>query len=165
MFRAPAENKSSTAAHVMNSLLEAHQPEQILMVDLHGFSVEKAKKAVIARIKDAPLLGQQKIRFVTGRGNHVNAQGERGTLYKNFKEWLKEVEGGISHIQEFDGYYEIDVKSDMPIRDPFRAFLNNGVKEYLKDNFETIKANSEKGDTDDLLPLAICYDNGLGTEP
>lgn len=60
-------------------------------IDLHGLSVEQAKNTVISSIKQihGGKIGSSVV-FITGRGKHVNAKGERGTLFKEFPSWLKD---------------------------------------------------------------------------
>ncbi len=143
------------------SLLDPHKT---LMIDLHGFSPEQAQQQVTKYVKEAPSSGWNKIRFVTGRGNHVNASGDRGTLYKSFKDWLLDVQGNIAKIDQYDGYYEVDIKNEMPFRSPFMAFINKSVEDSLKTNIAKIKAGEAKDKTEDRIALAICYDKGIGVE-
>ncbi len=161
---APKTSTASTATVATNPPHKTLEQNQTMMIDLHGLSVERAQRRVTQYIKHAPSAGWNKIRFVTGRGNHVNARGERGTLYKSFKEWLQAVPGNIAKIEQFDGYYEVDIKDNIPIRNPFMAFLDKSVEQSLKENIDEIKKEAEKSNVDNMTALALCYDKGIGVK-
>lgn len=134
------------------------------MTDLHGYSEKEAMKTVIATIKTAPTLGVSKLRFVTGRGNHINSKGERGTLYKNFKNWLTDLQtnASVEKVEQHDGFYEVEIKRDVPILNPFQAFISEQIKKMLADDIDAIKAGAAAGNFENLMQLAICYEQGIG---
>ena len=105
--RPPSQAFATAIENQASSLGSLHQTASI---DLHGSSVEKARTTVLAKIKEAPEKKWDKIRFITGRGNHVNALGQRGTIYKKFEEWLQESNHAIKKVDKFDGYYEISFR-------------------------------------------------------
>lgn len=135
---------------------------QEAMIDLHGMSVAQAQAAIKTYVKSASTNGWNKINFVTGRGNHVNAKGNRGTLYHNFQEWIKEVNENFTSVQQFNGFYEVRIKETIPMQNPFEIFFNDAFKKYLTDNIEKIKLGAKNNNHDDMLALAFCYDNKLG---
>jgi hypothetical protein len=108
------------------------QPHQTVMVDLHGMSAESAQELVAHHVGQAHVRGWNKIRFVTGRGNHVNARGERGTLYKSFKDWLGNLQDKVVKIDQYDGYYEVDIKDGIAVRNPFSALMNEQLRKRQK---------------------------------
>lgn len=62
-----------------------------IRIDLHGKSIEEAKKSVIDLIYRCHASKEAtSIHFICGHGKHKNSKGDRGTLFKNFPEWLKE---------------------------------------------------------------------------
>src|SRR5579871_366843 len=144
-----------------NFLQEFSRPHQTTMIDLHGLSVAQAQSHVTHHINQASISGYDKIRFVTGRGNHINARGERGTLYNNFKDWIKAVRGNIENIEQYDGYYEIDMKNETAVRNPFMAFMSEAVKHSIQQNIDEIKNLASQGHVEYMTALASCYDAGI----
>jgi hypothetical protein len=62
-----------------------------IRIDLHGKSVEDARKTVIDLIQKCHASREMtSIHFITGHGKHKNSKGKHGTILKNFSEWLKE---------------------------------------------------------------------------
>lgn len=87
-----------------------------IMIDLHGLSVADAEKTVRYWLAKATQESYHKARFVTGRGNHVNKQGLRGTLYNSFLQWVEQssYKDNIKDCQQYDGYFDIIFKSSKP---------------------------------------------------
>ncbi len=82
------------------------------MYDLHGLSEEQAKAWVVQAIRQASADHVKKIRFITGRGKHVNSKGERGTLFKKLPEWIKEFDyAELAEINPDLGLYDVNIKS------------------------------------------------------
>lgn len=157
-----ASSSSTTLAMALANRLALQAPTQTAMVDLHGLSEAQAKSTINAAIENARLLGWNDIRIVTGRGNHVNAKGQRGTLYNNFQEWIKEVSDNLDSVQQFDGYYEVTIKDNMSFHNPLQTLLNDNIKEFLTKNIAVIIKQAESNEFDDLHALAICCDNAYG---
>lgn len=120
---------------------------QHVMIDLHGFSEQRSKEIVLYWMSHARRYHLNKIRFVTGRGNHVNSRGERGTLYKNFYGWIedsshKEI---IDSCEKHDGYFEVHLKPNC-----YRTVLEDFTEEFSRAmfvaNLEKIKARADEGD-------------------
>jgi hypothetical protein len=76
-------------------------------VDLHYLTRESAKSLVIETIYDCHSRKIPCVKFITGRGNHINATGERGVLYETFPSWMAdtEIKHLIEHSKKYDGYY------------------------------------------------------------
>jgi TPR repeat protein len=158
-----SSSSSSTSLEMaFANQLALQAPTQTAMVDLHGLSEVQAKSAVNAVIENARSFGWNDIRIVTGRGNHVNAKGKRGTLYNNFKEWIKEVSSELTDVQQFDGYYEVTIKENMSICNPLQTLLNDNIKKFLTKNIAAIIEQAKSKKFDDLHALAICLDNAYG---
>ncbi|GBC01749.1 hypothetical protein RclHR1_04310010 [Rhizophagus clarus] len=94
----------------------------IYTVDLHYRNLESAKKLVVETIQEIYNTEISRIRFITGRGNHVNSNGERAILFKNFPSWMTDV--SISHLiesyEQGNGNYLVILKSchnDVPTVD------------------------------------------------
>lgn len=157
-----ARTNISTASQLFPPL--PAQPHQTVMVDLHGKSAERAQELVTHHVGQAHVRGWNKIRFVTGRGNHVNARGERGTLYKSFKDWLGNLQDKIVKIDQYDGYYEVDIKDGIAVRNPFSALMDECVKDMLIKDIEAIKKAAEKNEVQAMIALACCFDQGIGVK-
>src|SRR4051795_9942071 len=71
---------------------------KIPTVDLHDYNFKSAKNVVIETIQKFHSTDISRIRFITGRGNHTNSNGERAILYKNFPKWLSDIT--IDHLIE-----------------------------------------------------------------
>jgi len=83
------------------------------LLDLHGMSLEAAEQTVTSYILfRASRRKIQKVRIVTGRGNHLNARGNRGVIYQNFESWLTkpQLTDRIHNITKGDGYYILELK-------------------------------------------------------
>ena len=132
-------------------------------IDLHSLSEEQAKKSVASTLQHASYETKiDKIRFVTGRGNHKNARGERGTLYEKFPDWLRDAKNQQLEVHQFDGFYEVDIRNNTFIRDPLQALCTEGIKLLLIKELPNIKKGAEANREDDLLALAFCYQRGVG---
>lgn len=159
------ENQSTSKIKLVTPFLPTMGDQsKIMSIDLHGCGEKEVRDCIQRTIKNAPGDGIEKIRFITGRGNHVNAKGQRGTLYKNFRSWVMDVENHGCEIQQFDGFYEISMRENIPVRNPLQAFLNDQVKHFLVQDIANIVRGAQQGNKDDLLALATCYQHGLGVE-
>src|SRR5436190_2101140 len=81
--------------------------ETFKQVDLHYYQREPAKRLVIRTIKESHYQGISCIKFITGRGNHINATGGRAVLFENFPYWLSDakIKHLIQNYVRYDGYY------------------------------------------------------------
>jgi hypothetical protein len=85
----------------------SYYPLKDVEVDLHYRTREDAKRIVIETIKDCHSRQISCVKFITGRGNHINSTGGRGVLYETFPSWMidTKIKHLIEHSQRFDGYY------------------------------------------------------------
>jgi TPR repeat protein len=172
MFSSSSTSSSSANeenTQFANFIAQVQPKGQVILVDMHGSGVNQAKATVQHYIKLAPVMGYETIRFVTGRGNHVHANGESGILYKSFNEWLTEIDTSSINVETFDGYYEVEFKntaSQTNFITPLDAFFNKNLETYLKENFPLVKAKAEAPDADraDKIALALCYEKGIGVK-
>ncbi|CAB4418484.1 unnamed protein product [Rhizophagus irregularis] len=77
------------------------------VVDLHYLTREHARLIVIQKIRDCHSRCIPCVKFITGRGNHINATGERGALYEEFPSWMldSEIERLVQDYDPCNGYY------------------------------------------------------------
>jgi TPR repeat protein len=158
----PRQSLPDLSTVIANHVATTGPLHQTASIDLHGLSVEKARATVITQIKLAPEKRWDKIRFITGRGNHVNAKGNRGTIYKSFQEWLQVVNNAPLTVEQFDGFYEISFVNENTIYNPLEALFNQEIHHYLSSEIESIKTAAAKKDFDAMMALALCYDKGIG---
>ncbi|RGB31526.1 hypothetical protein C1646_817269 [Rhizophagus diaphanus] len=104
-------------------------------VDLHNFQCETAKRLVINTIKESYYKNISIIKFITGRGNHINSIEEKGVLYEVFPSWMSdnEIKHLIEHCKKYDEYYLVylDFKRIYPIINYVLDFI-----EFLIDDFD-----------------------------
>ena len=151
------KNPNFNASNLVNN------SKQQSMVDLHGLSVERAKASVNWHLNVSEQTHTQSIRFVTGRGNHINSKGERGTLQREFFNWLSEENlKKIASIKKYDGFYEINMQSSQKYS--FENFIEHVGQNWLKHNKDSIKHQAENGDAYYENLLGRCYEYGIGYE-
>lgn len=152
--------KSPTSAS--STVIPPHNRNLQSMVDLHGLSPDRAERRVNWHLNIADQAGTNTVRFVTGRGNHINSKGERGTLFREFPNWLSEENRKkISSIKKYDGYYEIKIKPAKP--NLFNAMED--VSEYLlASKIQLVKQYAEENDAFYQYLLGHCYQFGIGLE-
>jgi hypothetical protein len=125
--------------------------EQHSMVDLHGLSTSHAFNEVIKNIHYAPGRNISRIRFVTGRGNHINKTGEQGLLYKQFENWLKTVEGKIHRTTKHNGFYEVFLKSGQENEiSPLKVF-NQWMIAWIIENLENIQLGAQNNESESAI--------------
>lgn len=132
-----------------------------LMVDLHGSSVEEAENTVLHWLAKYNSTGIRKIRFVTGRGNHINSKGKRGTLYNDFPKWLERsaCKDSIASWQQHDGYYEVIFK---PRVEPSQTeqFFDAITKHMVVATLPQLKTSAENGEVDAQILYAQLLEKG-----
>ena len=134
-----------------------------MMVDLHGLSPEQAKSSVNRYLSLAVESNITEFRFVTGRGNHINSQGKRGTLYQEFSTWIAEENlSKIAIIHKGDGYYEVHMKPVIKKQGVISHFFETLATQVASSQIEDIKKQAELGDDDFQLILGFCYQSGMG---
>ncbi|PJD93302.1 MAG: hypothetical protein CK424_02630 [Legionella sp.] len=138
--------------------------ENIRMVDLHGASPEHSQHLVNSYLRGAEQTNTYQFRFVTGRGNHINNKGERGTLFREFPNWLSEDNlEKIESMKKGNGYYEIDIKRPQDTNS-FHSTIEKLSHEWLVENIKTIMEGATKNDKFDQHLLGHCYQFGIGIE-
>lgn len=110
------------------------------MYDLHGHSEEQAKALVVQAIRQANADHVKRIRFITGRGKHVNSKGERGTLFKKLPEWINEFDYADFVVVDADlGLYDVNIKSSKLVQSEEEKKLNAMLADADKKISETIE--------------------------
>lgn len=145
--------------------LSAHHINQSTMIDLHGSSIEESKIAVNRYLSLAEERNITEFRFVTGRGNHQNSDGERGKLYREFLDWISEEnQKKIASIEKGDGYYQVKMKPVLKktIKDIGRALMDEFHNDTLAERIDEIKKTAEKGDAQFQYLLGRCYQYEIG---
>lgn len=138
--------------------------ENIRMVDLHGASPENSQHLVNFYLRGAEQANTYQFRFVTGRGNHVNSRGERGTLFREFPNWFSEDNlEKIESMKKGNGFYEIQIKR---AQDPnsFNSMIQKLSYEWLATNIKTVMEGATKNDEFDQYLLGHCYQFGIGVK-
>lgn len=145
-----ASPETSSVPAVEAAAMTPHSGNE-LVIDLHSFSMEKARLCVLHALATAQNI--TRIRIITGRGNHINAMGERGVLYKSLRSWLTEssYQDRIAKIFTGDGYYEIYLKSTS-------AQPNPQLEHVFRDLFPplaTMQVDADQGNVRAQLLYAI----------
>ena len=136
----------------------------VRMVDLHGASPEHAQRRVNRYLREAEQANTYQFRFVTGRGNHVNSRGERGTLFRDFPNWFSEENlEKIESMKKGNGYYEIDIKRPQA-PNSFNSMIEKLGHDWLVKNIKTVMDGAAKNDAFDLYLLGHCHQFGIGVE-
>jgi len=131
------------------------------MVDLHGLSPDRSKELVNWHLQTAQETNTKSIRFVTGRGNHINQRGERGTLYRNFLNWLTEEHLNIiKSVNKGDGFYDVNIKPRFMKK---QFAISNLTEQWLQENFGSIQTEALQGGHNCQFLLAHCHQYGIGT--
>ncbi len=130
-------------------------------VDLHGLSEESAREQVNWHLNVAEQTNTDSFRFITGRGNHVNKRGERGTLLREFPTWLSEEHlGKIDSIKKHVGYYEITMKPTAT-KPALEIQAEQLSLHWLTQNLATVQALANKNDAYYQYLLGHCYHHGM----
>jgi hypothetical protein len=126
----------------MNDLIKINKKtgkKYVPCYDLHGYTTKEAYIKVKEVILECFKLKINSINFVTGRGNHPNVNGERGVLFKKFKEWLGDDEI-INLVKNYiigDGSYKVYLYKK-------KRKINKKMKTIKKDiKNESIKRNND----------------------
>lgn len=152
----------------MKSTKPSHQTarlnQQIInqsTVDLHGLSVESAREQVNRHLNVAEQTNTHSFRFITGRGNHVNNRGERGTLLREFPNWLSEEHlGKIASIKKHIGHYEIIMKPTAT-KLTLETLIEQLSLHWLTENLTTVQELANKNDAYYQYLLGHCYHQGM----
>lgn len=138
--------------------------ENIRLVDLHGASPESSQRLVNSYLRGAEQANTYQFRFVTGRGNHVNSKGERGTLFREFPNWFSETNlEKIESMKKGNGYYEVKIKRSQD-SSSFSSIIKKLSHEWLVENIRTVMEGAAKNDNFDQYLLGHCYQFGIGVD-
>ncbi|CAG8443164.1 12262_t:CDS:2 [Funneliformis mosseae] len=116
-------------------------------VDLHMYKFKSAKDLVINTIKNSYSAEVSSIRFITGRGNHVNSNGERGVLFQSFPTMISS--GGVSRL----------IKSYIKHDGSFTVLLKS-PNELTSHDLDTIKQAASNDDVEAQFTLGLMYIDG-----
>lgn len=134
-----------------------------LMYDLHGLSEAQAEALVERAIRETHSSDTSYLRFITGRGNHLNSKGQRGTLFSNFPNWVQSSSFAdkIDRVVALDGHYEVFVKPTLIMpKDQAEQALDN----LLKENKEAIQHFAKLGDLHSMCLMAQLLEEGKYVE-
>lgn len=164
----PSVSKRRHPTETAVSINASYAP-QIMMIDLHGLSEEEAKRKVVKYLSQADF--HQKIfRIVTGRGNHSNNRGEKGTLYKKLPSWISssELKDKIETVTPENGYYTVILKSEETLESTYRQFLSHPAlqpfRAEMNINFEEKRTLARQGEANAQYFLGACYEKGFHVE-
>lgn len=186
--QAQVQQQTAQEARGLMKSLFSPKPVGITLLDLHGLSEADAKETTIKHLRLAS--ANSRHRIVTGRGNHVNAKGKRGTLYNRFPSWVSEIDDRIETVEQHDGYYEVTIKSlelgpvvsslsSLPLADIQQGadegdaesqwllfchyeYGHQGSDRNEQLAFRWCKAAADQGHPDAMGTLGICYYLGKG---
>lgn len=132
-----------------------------LMYDLHGMSENQAAGLVERVIRETSASISVRIRFVTGRGNHVNSKGQRGTLFTQFPEWLKQTPYAdrIEKVSTFDGHYEVSIKPTL-LDNSFQAKVKQFNKKFYADHIDNIRGDADRGNPEAMVLYGQLIESG-----
>lgn len=134
--------------------------EKKLMIDLHGKSVQEAKKILAERFTIIESTQITEFYIITGKGNHINADGSRGVLRKILPKLLKPYSQHISEVNAEMGAYKIILKKHHE-RNPLTQILDRLFDEKEQAKYlEGLKEKAEKNDINALITLAIMHWSG-----
>ncbi|CAG8541026.1 15889_t:CDS:2 [Funneliformis caledonium] len=120
-------------------------------VDLHLHRFQSAKNLIIDTIKTSYSAEVSSIRFITGRGNHVNTNGERGVLFQNFPTMIsaKRVSSFVKGCIQHDGSFTVLLKPS-----------NKPTSRNTVFNVDMIKEAASNGDMVAQHILGLMYIDG-----
>lgn len=132
------------------------------MIDLHGRSVKETKKILEEHFTQIKEKNTTELYIITGRGNHIAPNGNRGVLKKVLPKLLKPYCDEITQIDPEVGSYKIILKQpDQNAIDCFKKMAifvlgtsdeNEQIK-YIQD----LERKAQKNDIDALLAIASCH--------
>jgi TPR repeat protein len=133
------------------------------MIDLHGLSVTQAEQAVQYWLSTAYRTGYTSIRFVTGRGNHINKNGTSGVLYKSFLSWIEKfaLKETIESCKQYDGYFEVKMKPSSSLSQ-HDSFFKESVNKFIHSNIPEIIAIANSGEPYFQMLYATLLEQGDG---
>ncbi|MCE3237198.1 MAG: hypothetical protein K0R24_179 [Gammaproteobacteria bacterium] len=130
--------------------------------DLHGLSVEQAKLRVKKAVMESVKNGCRTCRIITGRGNHVNARGERGTIFNACESWLEsdELKPFIENYEKRVGHYVVKMKR-MSNFAPVENFNHQNIKNFYKNNLSNLQLLANQGEARSQFLVGCAYALGI----
>ena len=131
------------------------------LIDLHGLRVQQAKGVVQYYLAKAARCNKTRIRFVTGRGNHVNSNGTRGVLFKTFNKWVKQsaFKDRIEKCEKHTGFYEVHFKP-LKAKNIIETTYSAICDQVIMAEHDAIKKAAEEGDSSSQLIYASMLEEG-----
>ncbi len=138
----------------------------MLFEDFHGYSVPQVKVGLARIFRKAAENASVSIYLVTGRGNHINPNGDRGVLKRILPELLKPYSSFIEKIEEEPAAYKITLKKTLHpsgnFLDSFFSHMNESpLRELMIIDLRQTEERAKKGKIDDLVHIASIYISGF----
>ncbi len=130
--------------------------------DLHGCSVDEAKSRVKKAIMESVKDGCRTCRIITGRGNHINAKGQRGVIFAACETWLESVElkPYIESYEKRDGHYVVKIKR-LAKFNFLEKFNDQNIELFYKNNLCSIEKSADIGEAKAQFLLGCAYTFGV----
>lgn len=135
------------------------KPETKMMIDLHGKSVQEVKKQLA---KEFALIEEKHIvefYIITGKGNHLNSDGNKGVLKKILPKLLKPYSQHISEINSETGAYKVVLKKQTE-RNPLKEMLSYLFGDEEINYAKLLTKKAEQDDINALIELALIHSTG-----
>lgn len=129
-----------------------------IMLDLHGLSVKEVKQLIEEQFSKLEKFNTGEIYIITGRGNHVNANGTRGVLKKILPKLLKPYCQSIIQINEETGAYKVILKPQQKLaqfKDFLTSLFDNEEKQITI--MQVLEKKVEQNDIEAMLALGSVY--------
>ncbi len=132
-----------------------------IMYDLHDMSESQAATLVERVIRETSAAVTVRARFVTGRGNHINSKGLRGTLFTQFPEWLRKTPYAdrIEKVETFDGHYEVYIKPTV-LDNSFQAKLRKFSQKFYAEHIDSIRIDADNGNPEAMVLYGQLIESG-----
>jgi TPR repeat protein len=138
-------------------------------IDLHGLSVQDAKKKVQETLQSAREERFDNLTIITGIGNHVNSNGTRGVLFNVLPKWLKQssMQPEIDNITQDRGAYVVQFNFNEELKSA-KAAISEQIKkliipEEIAAHLVKLEQESQAGHVESQWCLGIHYQEGIGT--
>jgi TPR repeat protein len=132
-----------------------------LMLDFHHYSVDQARAALESYLQLSLDMGVEQLRIVTGHGNHVNARGERGTLFHDLPVYLEQsiYKNRVLRCEGRKGHYVLYLKT-RGASAKYEAEARGRREAYFMAQLEKIKAEAAKDNPTFLTLYAELIEKG-----
>jgi hypothetical protein len=117
-------------------------PKNPRVLDLHGVaSASVAQKKVEEFIRAAKSKRKERVKIITGKGNHVGRGGKRGVLFKAFPRWIAD-DASIKNykVSKEGGGYVVTLRPSPKVwRDEPTLLEHHTVHKEIKNKIENLK--------------------------